>query len=767
VTIFARRNPAGNRTVPLVLDQPSAAGPSATAAADIRPLLRLLDTLRRQTRRWIWIESLALVCLCGAAVFWGSLLLDWAIEPPAWVRASLAAAVLLGLAWLLLTKLFMRLARPLADEALALVVERAHGGFRDSLSTAIELAGRPREGVDQQLLARTTAEAVGMLGAVRPESLFRRRRLWTLACAGAAAAASIGALAVARPAVADLWTRRMVFLGDQPWPRRVSLVVEGFPGGVRKAARGGDVDVIVRATAGPAAGGAMDGGWVPAVVDLRSRGAGGWKTERMGMRGGVTEEGQAFGHVLKAVNEDLVLEVRGGDARVRNLRLEVVEAPALAAVEIGYTLPAYLGGGRRQAPASRIVQVPRGSDVEIVCRSTKPLSAATMRAVSLGGPRPEEGRPDGDGTDDAGALLASLAAGADGPPATSLVGTAPSLDGDRTIVVRLTDTDGLVNREPITFVLSATPDEPPRVAVRMRGISNAVTAKARIPLEGSIADDHGLTRADVLLRVADRPEVARPIARLRAGVAVIDLPAAAPEIVPLEPLGLEAGNSLGLAVTASDACTLDGRPNAGTSDVWSLTVVTPEVLMAMLEAREIILRRRYESCIADFSQARDRFQSGDGGGDDAELSVAASRLGEATSRAAGETAEIAMAFRDIRMELDNNLLLTPELDARLIAQIADPLTAIAVSDLPAVGTACRKQVDRSAGGNAAAARVDLVRRADEVLVRMRAVLDRMMELESFNEVIELLRGVIRTQEEIKAETLQRQKKRAREALEQP
>ena len=748
----------------LVLDQPSAAGPSATAAADIRPLLRLLDTLRRQTRRWIWIESLALVCLCGAAVFWGSLLLDWAIEPPAWVRASLAAAVLLGLAWLLLTKLFMRLARPLADEALALVVERAHAGFRDSLSTAIELAGRPREGVDQQLLARTTAEAVGMLGAVRPESLFRRRRLWTLAVAGAAAAASIGALAVARPAVADLWTRRMVFLGDQPWPRRVSLVVEGFPGGVRKAARGGDVDVIVRATAGPAAGGGMDGGWVPAVVDLRSRGAGGWKTERMGMRGGVTEEGQAFGHVLKAVNEDLVLEVRGGDARVRNLRLEVVEAPALAAVEIGYTLPAYLGGGRRQAPASRIVQVPRGSDVEIVCRSTKPLSAATMRSVSVGGTRPDEGGPDGDGTDDAGELLASLAAAANSPPATALVGAVPSLDGDRTIVVRLTDTDGLVNREPIAFVLSATPDEPPRVAVRMRGISNAVTAKARIPLEGSIADDHGLARADVLLRVADRPEVARPIPRLHAGVAVVELPAAAPEIVALEPLGLEAGNSLGLAVTASDACTLDGRPNAGTSDVWSLTVVTPEALMAMLEAREIILRRRFESTVADLVQSRDRLATpatnaasaadpdrDAGEGDDV------ARLLEASTRAAGETGELAAAFRLIRDELANNALLSPELENRLVSQIADPLARIAAVDLPGVAAACRRRAPPE----------EIVRATDAVLARMRAVLDRMMELESFNEVVDLLRGLIRTQEEIRAETLRRQKQRAREALEQP
>ena len=50
---------------------------------------------------------------------------------------------------------------------------------------------------------------------------------------------------------------------------------------------------------------------------------------------------------------------------------------------------------------------------------------------------------------------------------------------------------------------------------------------------------------------------------------------------------------------------------------------------------------------------------------------------------------------------------------------------------------------------------------------MRAVLDKMMELESFNEVIEILRGVIRTQEEIKTNTLEWQKKRAREALERP
>ena len=96
-------------------------------------------------------------------------------------------------------------------------------------------------------------------------------------------------------------------------------------------------------------------------------------------------------------------------------------------------------------------------------------------------------------------------------------------------------------------------------------------------------------------------------------------------------------------------------------------------------------------------------------------------------------------------------------------QSADPLAAIATQDLPDLSLACRSLADQLLIGN----RASLLARADLVLARMRAVLDKMMELESFNEVIEILRGVIRTQEEIKTNTLEWQKKRAREALERP
>ncbi|MFM7292057.1 MAG: hypothetical protein ACKO6B_12625, partial [Planctomycetia bacterium] len=682
------------------------------------------------------------------------------------------------LAILVSRKLIGRLAAHLGDPHLAVMVERAHPSFRDSLSTTIELLAGPAADVNPTLLARTAAEATAHLGQVRPERIFRRRQLVTLAFAAIAALGSVAALAVARPAVAGLWVRRLPLLADEPWPRRVRLAVEDFPGGVRKVARGSDVDVIVHAQAEQ----------LPEVVDLRWRPATGrstglraageprrgWHTDRMGARGGAVADGQAFGHVLKGVNESLDLEIRGGDARLKPLRLEVLEPPALETLRITATPPAYLGNTPREMPAARVVQVPRGAAVEIACTATKPLSAATMVAVAAG-----------DAAASAETVLATVptsdATGGSGraggfglptAPARVIVGRIAALDADCSVVVRFTDTDGLVNREPVTFTLSAVPDEPPQVAVRLFGISTAVTPNARVPLAGTISDDHGLGAAAVRLKVADATETPLPLTRVRTGDAVVEIPVEAAEIVELEPLGLAAGRTLELAVTATDTCTLAGGPHTGTSDVWSLAVVTPEALVAMLEAREIILRRRYESCVADLTQARDSFATrrrdggperetdGTGAADRAAGdagAVEAAGLGEATSRAAGETRELAEAFRGIRLEFDNNRLLTPELETRLIAQIADPLSSLATQELPALAAACR----------AGTRREELLRRADLVLARMRAVLDKMMELESFNEVLELLRGVIRTQEQIRGETLEQQKRRAREALERP
>jgi len=742
---------------------------SASAIAGLARIRDLIEAVRQQTRRWVWIESLALIGLAGAAVFFGTMAFDWAVEPPAWVRVLLVFLALVGLVAMIWGKLWGRLAVSMGDATLASLLERGNGGFRDSLSTAVELSTGPAGDVDRRLLERTIDEAVAVVGDVEPARLFRRRRLVATALAGGMAVASIAGLACLRPAVADLWTRRMLLLDDTPWPRRTGLDAEGFSAGVRKVARGTDVDLRVRADAARE---------IPEVVDLRTRSSRGgpWRTERMGVRGGVAEGAQAFGHLIKGVNEDLDVEIRGGDARLRGLRLVVVDAPALESLECAALLPGYLGGGTRAVSASRVLQVPRGSTVSIRFRATKPLRSATVVTVE-------------DGVE---TRLAEVAAGLPSQESASgvrdiAVELGP-VEGERTLVARFTDTDGLDNREPISVVLAAVPDEAPQVAMRMRGISTAVTPQARIPLVGIVSDDHSLADAVATVAVKDGATVNVAVSRVKPGVPLVEFTEDRPEIIDLESLALTPGAALSVQFAARDGCTLGGGPNEGKSDAWSLDVVTPEALMAMLEAREILLRRRFESVVSDLALARERLaaglggnavvedraggETGEGGGagsDDGESRAAVAeadgwplesgRLAESASRAAGETGEIARDFLAIRGELDNNRMLTEELEGRLVGQIATPLSAIAAGDLPGLAAAVRAAQ--------ASEREAIVARADMVLARMRAVLDKMMELESYNEVIELLRGVIRTQEEIRSETLRRQRQRAKEALERP
>jgi len=736
---------------PSTLAAPSPHVPAPSATVTVAPLRTMLAGLRRQTRRWIWIESLGRIGLAAAVTFWATLALDWSIEPPAWVRLSMLGIGIGCLAWIVASSLLGRLLAPLTDSSLARVVERTHAHYGDSLSTAIELADRPRNDVDPELIRRTTADAVAMLGELRPAAIFRRRRLALHALAGAAAAATVFGLAAARPAVAGLWARRMLAMTDEPWPRRVQLEVEGFTAGVRTVARGSDVDLVVHAHA---AGGPPD------LVELRTLRPDGWKAERMGMRAASDAESRSFEHVIRNAVSDTDLEVRGGDARLGGLRLRVVDPPDLSGLEITAQPPAYLGGGDRRIAAARVVRVPRGSRIRLTCMATKPLSAARLAITSAGTAAAEP------------VTLAELGPGGDTDRRT-ITGEITALDADASVEVSLTDTEGLANREAIRIQLVAVADEPPQLAMTLRGVSTAVTPQARLPLEGTLTDDHGLAEAAVVLgRAGAESLVRQPIERIRGNLPAVELTADAPELVSLATLALEPGERLAVMVEARDTCGLDDGPNIGRSDSWTLDVVTPEALRALLEAREILLRRRFETAIADLGQARDVLAapppktspptgstSDEPPDADPEATPVgpAIRCGEAASRAAGETGEIAAAFRLIRSELEVNGVLTPELETRLATQIAAPLERLAAAELPAVARACR-------GSQSAAA---VVPQVDAALATMRAVLDTMLELESFNELVVRLRAVIRTQEEIRTETLEQQKKRGRQALEGP
>ena len=66
---------------------------------------------------------------------------------------------------------------------------------------------------------------------------------------------------------------------------------------------------------------------------------------------------------------------------------------------------------------------------------------------------------------------------------------------------------------------------------------------------------------------------------------------------------------------------------------------------------------------------------------------------------------------------------------------------------------------------AAPALAESIKLADQILVEMHQVLDRMLELETYNEVLSLLREIINDQEQINRKTRERQKEKLENLLE--
>jgi len=134
-------------------------------------------------------------------------------------------------------------------------------------------------------------------------------------------------------------------------------------------------------------------------------------------------------------------------------------------------------------------------------------------------------------------------------------------------------------------------------------------------------------------------------------------------------------------------------------------------------------------------------------------------------KGAQEVLGVAEGFDDIRKQFVNNRIDTEELKNRLQTGIAEPLRTIAEQMYPELDRRLEElqaRLDDSQGGPGLRDRAR--QQADEILLAMQKVLDRMIELEDFNQAIELLRNIIKTQDDLRILTEQRRKQKARELL---
>jgi hypothetical protein len=153
-----------------------------------------------------------------------------------------------------------------------------------------------------------------------------------------------------------------------------------------------------------------------------------------------------------------------------------------------------------------------------------------------------------------------------------------------------------------------------------------------------------------------------------------------------------------------------------------------------------------------------------------ELQKSMVQLAVQTSRKnAQETAGVAEGFDDIRLQLANNRIDSEALRMRLGSGIIQPLHKIVERMFPEL----ERRLDDLEGALADPRRGSecpelahlAQKQADDILLAMQAVLNHMLEMLDYNQMVEQLRNLIKQQDEVGRETKQRDTSQFRESLE--
>jgi len=786
----------------------------------------LLAGLRWRIRLYVWLEGLSLAVIWLGLMFWISLGLDYlpvlvgASEMPAVARGVLLLATAAVVAWLLYRFVFRRAFVRLADRSMALLLERKFSGFDESLVTAVEMAEVPDHAspFSRDLLAKTSDEAFAAAGDVRYREVMNYSRLNLRLLAAVALAVSVAAFATLNASAFETATKRLYLLSDQSWPRSASIRITGievlrtaapgqeaprsvtvsFENRVVKVAKGANVQLKVEADLAPKAK------VVPqqCTIYYRTQNTDGSRGER----GSVlmssfrdTTTGRSFwfdNKPFKGVLSTIQFDVVGYDHRVSGYKLEVVDSPAVVETLMDLTYPPYMvdeatsnflpATDQQYLPAGTFI--PLGTKVTLKFKSNKPLKQAEILDVTTGERKTIE-----------------IPTGGDQNRFTYEI---PKLTASATLEVSLLDSDNVTTERPYRVFLTGIEDQSPQIEVRLKGIGSAVTPDVVVPVRGKISDDYAIDENwfDVQVNESGDPrQVKFAVGKGGAVEQEIDFRRERGE---KEGILIKPGDKVFLAVKANDKYALADEPHVGIGDRYELEVVTPEQLLAMLEVREVGLRRRFELIIDEMTQMRDSLlrvkaslspgaasgaepedlkSDDESGGQpltpeqkaqrEVELRLLrVQRAMQQSQKSVQEVMGVAAGFLDIREELINNRVDTEDRKNRLKEQIADPLNKTCAEGFPileqrlaAAETLLREggmavTNDAAARDRAAPLADAAIDQANAVLTQLEEVLAKMQDLETYNELLEIVRDLLKDQEKLIERTQQERKRQTVEDL---
>ncbi len=705
--------------------------------------------------------------------YWLGLALDYlpvlmgSSEMPAAARLVLLAVTVTGLLYILYRWLFRRLLVRLHPRHMALLVEKYFPQFHDALLTAVEVppGDLHADRLGQSMLQQTVESASQHAADVDVSRVFNFRPLIRNAVLAAAALLSIGLFALFARDAWTLWTCRWLLVSDAPWPRRTHIELLGFTDGKLKVAEGSDVTLRVRADATRPTP-------PPELCTLYYRLDGGDEGRANMSKDGEPRDGYQHylfqGPPFKGLVEGVQFDIVGSDHRLRDQRVEVVKTPSIVEVLLDCRMPAYTGRPPRQQKWRPGTSLPVGTQITLTAQTTKPLRQVSIANLQSG-------------------EMQRLELPAE-PPESRFSFEVADLQQAIALNLELLDHDGVRSQQPYQVTIAAVEDLPPKMDIALRGIGTAITPNARIPIVGEVQDDYGVQRC--WLELSQQPgspgfEQTIPLAERGQVQTVLDLRQQRSE--PQQPLTLDAGQQVRLILKARDHCDLKGEPQVGQSDEFPLAVVAPDELLAILEARELNLKRRFEQIIGEMTETREsllrlqaEYQPGaeaptrepgeeSAGPAERQWSLRTLRIQRARQqgeKSQQEVAGVAASFADIREELINNRIDTEERKIRLQNQIVEPLQQIADQRFPGwQATLQQLEAQTEKQEVSLPLTVQAVREAEEILLDMQRVLEKMIELESYNELVDLMRSVLQEQSELLERTRQQRKDETKSLLE--
>lgn len=681
--------------------------------------------------------------------------------------------------------------------------------------------------IDPLLFRQTVDRAARQLEGVDARQFFRYGRLAARSTAALLVVGLVGLFCIIFHETAEIGFSRNILLSDRDWPRRSELIVEGFDENGRiRIGRGDSFTLRVRAKTrmplvpetvrlrfGVRSGG--DGGNNGRTLLLDQ-----FRLETVD-----GTDWRVFSHTFAEMLETVPIFVRGADSSIDGLLIEVVPRPILTEIALRQKFPEYMQRSDRTITPTGRTMVPDGTSVTITAASNKELTRIEA-SVNRGEPfllqkienADVSGRLEFELSEiREDTLLEFMIEDTDRLKNRQPIRLDFSVIKDQPPVVtaRLEGIGSAVTPQAVLPTSGEVTDDNGIASARFRYV---IDRKIDSPKTGD--DDESDTEKEenhnenaVVSEAAMEGAVEIPGVGASQTVFTLSRDFSLPE------LELRPEDKLSLHVEARDRFNLDESSGlVGVGSRWSFEIVSPERLKSLLEVREISLRQRFEVLIGEVERTRTLIDDimleppqelireaealvvENGSLSDAEesdteearqkeleekkrkllntvskeqTSVAQYNISRSlrdTQKEAYDLRTIIESFRLIRQEMVNNRIFSEDDRHRLDDGVIVPMQRLVEADFPDLDRqieALNKTLDIRAEAirpTALGQRADVLEQFDVIVKKMLAIRDNMISMESFNEVIEILRAIIKQQEQLRNETQEQKNTRLRNLL---